>query len=406
MNVPASLATLGARTAELAALLERWCAINSGSGHSAGLARMRAALREEFTRSFPGAEITEPATDAPGLNPPDTRALRVRLRPEAPIQILLSGHYDTVYEAGDPFQSCRWLDAQTLNGPGVADMKGGLVTLLAALQAFEQTPHATRVGWEALLTPDEETGSHGSAPLFDEAAGRHDFALIFEPARANGDAVHSRKGTGTLTVTCHGRAAHAAKIPNDGRSAILALAEFLLEAAKLPAEMPGVLVNAGLIRGGSPATNIVPDFAEAILDLRVTRLADREPVMARLHALAAPLNARDGLRVVFSGGFNRPPKECLPAEEALFAEWRRAAEDLGLPKFGWVHAGGGSDGNLLCAAGLPNLDGIGPIGDHLHSDREYCVVPSIAARAQLAALFLHRVATNEVAVPARARGTQ
>lgn len=399
MNVPAPIAVLGTRTSELAALLERWCRINSGSGHAAGLERMRLALREEFARSFPGATITEPATDAPGLNPPGTRALSIRLRPDAPVQVLLNGHYDTVYEAADPFQECRWLDANTINGPGVADMKGGLVTLLAALQTFEQTPHADRVGWEVLLTPDEETGSHGSAPLFDAAAFRHDFALIFEPARANGDAVHSRKGTGTLTVTCHGRAAHAAKVPNDGRSAILALSEFLLAAAQLPAELPGVLVNAGLIRGGSAATNVVPDFAEAILDLRVTRLADRAPVLARLRELAAPINARDGLRIEFTGGFNRPPKECLPEEEPLFAEWQRAAADLGLPKFDWVHAGGGSDGNLLCAAGLPNLDGIGPIGDHLHSDREYCVVPTITQRAQLAALFLHRVAIGEIPPP-------
>lgn len=401
MTVPASIANLGVRTPELAALLERWCSINSGSGHAAGLERMRAALRERFAASFPGAVIAEPATDAPGHNPPGTRALSIRRRPEAPIQILLNGHYDTVYEAADPFQTCRWLDADTINGPGVADMKGGLVTLLAALEAFEATPHAARVGWEVLLTPDEETGSHGSAPLFEAAARRHRFALIFEPARANGDAVHSRKGTGTMTVTCHGRAAHAAKIPNDGRSAILALAEFLLGAARLPAELPGVLVNVGNIRGGSAATNVVPDFAESVLDLRVTRLADREPVLGRLRELAAPINARDGLRLEFSGGFNRPPKECLPAEEAAFAQWQRAAADLGLPPFSWVHAGGGSDGNLLCAAGLPNLDGIGPIGDHLHSDREFCRVSSIPQRAQIAALFLHRVASGEIPLPSR-----
>jgi glutamate carboxypeptidase len=401
MTVPVSITALARRTPELAALLEQWCAINSGSGHAAGLARMRAALRERFAASFPGATITEPPTDAPGHNPPGTRALSVRRRPEAPIQVLLNGHYDTVYEATDPFQSCRWTDAATINGPGVADMKGGLVTLLAALEAFETTPHAVRVGWEVLLTPDEETGSHGSAPLFEAAARRHHFALIFEPARANGDAVHSRKGTGTMTVTCRGRAAHAAKIPNDGRSAILALAEFLLHAARLPGEMPGVLINVGNIRGGSAATNVVPDFAESVLDLRVTRLADREPVLARLRELAAPINARDGLRLEFAGGFNRPPKECLPAEEALFADWQRAAADLGLPRFNWIHTGGGSDGNLLCAAGLPNLDGIGPIGDHLHSDREYCRVESIAPRAQVAALFLHRVASGEIPVPPR-----
>lgn len=402
MSIPSPISALAARQAEFGALLEQWCNLNSGSGHGAGLQRMRAALRTEFARSFPEAVIDEPACDAAGFNPPETKALRVRMRPDAPVQILLSGHYDTVYESTDAFQTCRWVDPDTINGPGVADMKGGLVTLLAALQAFEQTPHAAKIGWEALITPDEETGSHGSAPLFREAALRHQFAFIFEPARTTGDAVHSRKGTGNLTVTCRGRAAHAAKVPNDGRSAILALAEYLLGLARLPAEMPGVLINVGNIRGGGPATNVVPDFAEAQVDVRITKVADREPLLTRLHALAEPINARDGLHLELQGGFNRPPKECLPQEEIVFAAWQRAAADLGVPPFSWVHAGGGSDGNLLTAAGLPNLDGIGPVGDHLHSNREFCRVNTIPPRAQIAALFLHRVASGEITLPPRA----
>lgn len=401
MSLPPSITALAGRQSEFAALLEAWCNVNSGSGHGAGLERMRGILREAFARSFPAASITELSAEAPGHNPAGAKALSIRLRPGAPIQLLLNGHYDTVYEADDPFQTCRWLDADTLNGPGVADMKGGIVTLLATLQAFEQTPHASRVGWEVLLTPDEETGSHGSAPLFTAAAQRHQFALVFEPARPSGDAVHSRKGTGNLVVTCHGRAAHAAKVPNDGRNAIVALAEYLAAAARIPAEMPGVLVNIGHIRGGSAATNVVPDFAEAIIDVRITKVADREPLLARFHGLAAPFNARDGLRLEFSGGFNRPPKECLPQEEIVFAAWQRAAADLGLPAFSWIHAGGGSDGNLLTAAGLPNLDGIGPVGDHLHSDREFCRVNTIPPRAQIAALFLHRVASGGFALPAK-----
>jgi glutamate carboxypeptidase len=402
MIIPDSITSLAGRTDALAALLVRWCEINSGSGHAAGLARMRAELRETFARCFPYAHIEEPMTEAPGFNPPGTRALSVRVRPEAANQILLSGHYDTVYEREDAFQKCRWVDADTVNGPGAADMKGGIVTLLAALQAFEATPCATNLGWEALLTPDEETGSHGSAPLFSEAARRHAFALIFEPARVNGDAVQSRKGTGSLTVVCRGRAAHAAKVPSDGRNAIVALAEFLLGAARIPEEMPGVLVNVGNIRGGGPATNVVPDHATSELDLRVVRAADRELLLARLQALAEPINAREGLRLEFTGSFNRPPKECLPDEARLFPEWQRAAADLGLPSFSWVHAGGGSDGNLMSAAGLPNLDGVGPIGDHLHSDREYCLVRTIGERAQIAALFLHRVAAGEIQLPTRA----
>lgn len=397
--IPPSIAALPARTAELGALLERWANINSGSGHAAGLARMADTLRADFSRAFPAATIEEINTDAPGFNPSGSRALRIRLRPAAPTQVFLCGHYDTVYEADDAFQVCRWLDATTLNGPGVADMKGGLVTILAALQAFEATPHAASVGWEVLLTPDEETGSHGTAHLFRGAARDHQFGFVFEPGRPNGNIIHSRKGTGGLVATCHGRAAHAAKVPNDGRSAILALAEFLLEAAKIPTEMPGVMVNVGNIRGGAAATNVVPHFAESEIDIRITQTADGPPLLARFQALADRINARDGLRLTLKGGFNRPPKECLPAEEAVFPEWQRAARDVGVPEFTWVHGGGGSDGNFLTAGGLPNLDGIGPIGDNLHSDREFCRVETIAPRAQIVALVLHRVAAGEITLP-------
>ena len=394
--IPPSIAALPARTAELGALLERWANINSGSGHAAGLARMADTLRADFSRAFPAATIEEINTDAPGFNPPGSRALRIRLRPAAPTQVFLCGHYDTVYEADDAFQVCRWLDATTLNGPGVADMKGGLVTILAALQAFEATPHAASVGWEVLLTPDEETGSHGTAHLFRGAARDHQFGFVFEPGRPNGNIIHSRKGTGGLVATCHGRAAHAAKVPNDGRSAILALAEFLLDAAKIPSEMPDVMVNVGNIRGGTAATNVVPHFAESEIDIRITKIADSEPLLARFQALADRINTRDGIKLTLKGGFNRPPKECLPAEEAVFPEWQRAARDVGVPEFTWVHGGGGSDGNFLTAGGLPNLDGTGPIGDNLHSDREFCRVETIAPRAQIVALFLHRVAAGEI----------
>jgi glutamate carboxypeptidase len=253
-----------------------------------------------------------------------------------------------------------------------------------------------------LLTPDEETGSHGSAPLFAGAAARHRFALVFEPARPNGDLVRSRKGTGGVTVTCRGRAAHAAKVPNDGRNAIAALAEFLVAAHRLPDELPGVLVNIGRIEGGGPATNVVPDLARAEIDVRITRAADRERLETRLRELAAPLNAREGLRLELDLRFNRPPKETGPAEEAAFAALQQCGRDLGLAPFGWQHTGGGSDGNLLAAAGLPNLDGLGVVGDHLHSDREGCFLPSLAERAQLAALFLHRAAAGEIALPAAA----
>jgi glutamate carboxypeptidase len=403
MSIPPSIAALPSRTVELGALLERWANINSGSSHAAGLERMAGVLRAAFSAAFPAATFEELAADAPGFNPPGAKALRFRLRPDAARRVFLCGHYDTVYAADDAFQTCRWLDDGTLNGPGVTDMKGGLIVMLAALEAFEKTPQAANLGWEVLLTPDEETGSHGTRAMFEEAARRHDFGFVFEPARPSGDIIHSRKGTGGITATCRGRAAHAAKIPNDGRNAILGLAAFLLAAAKIPADLPGVMVNVGNIRGGTAATNVVPDFAQAELDLRITRLADREPLFSRLETLAKETGVAHDVKIELAGGLNRPPKENHPTEAALFPEFQRAGEDVGLKPFGWVHGGGASDGNFLGAAGLPCFDGIGPEGDYLHSAREYCRVATIAPRAQVVALFLHRLSTGEIPLPAGSR---
>ena len=202
MTLPASIARLPERTPELAALLVRWADINSGSGHRAGLDRMRAALREAFGR-FAGATIEE----LPCAGTAD--ALRIRLRPQATTRLLFSGHFDTVYEANDAFQHCRWLDADRINGPGVTDMKGGLVTMLAALQAFEQTPHAANLGWEVLLTPDEEVGSLSSAPLIAELAAGKIAALTYEPALPAGSdgisaMVGARPGSGNWSAVIPG----------------------------------------------------------------------------------------------------------------------------------------------------------------------------------------------------------
>jgi glutamate carboxypeptidase len=248
------------------------------------------------------------------------------------------------------------------------------------------------LGWEVLLVPDEETGSVASEPLIRAAALRNHFGLVFEPARANGAIVKSRMGVGDFIVTSRGRAAHAGA-PQDGRNAILALAEYALLIARIPAELPGVLLNLGEISGGT-ASNIVAEYAQAAVDVRTARTTDCEPILQRLHERAATVSRSSGVEVAVTGSFHRPPKECTPSEEAAFAEWRRAAADLGLGEIAWIHTGGASDGNLLSSYGLPNLDGLGPVGGHLHSDREFCHTKTIAERAQIAALVLYRLAVG------------
>ena len=392
MSLPASIDKLPARADDLRQLLIKWCNQNSGSDNLPGLGAMLELLHAEFAR-LPGAKPERLA-----LAGTTARALRVHVRPAAPIQIFCSGHYDTVYAADHPFQKCDQPAPDRLRGPGTSDMKGGLVVLLAALQAFEKTPSAAQVGYEILLGPDEETGSQGTAPLLEAAAKRHRFGLVFEPARANGDLVRSRKGTGIFTLTCHGRAAHAGRDPSAGRNAILALCEILPQADALARELPGVMVNIGSIRGGG-AANIVPDRAEAVINARVTNAGDDALFLKRLHDICLPVHTREGYRLEIGGGFNRSPKVETPVETALFADWRKCGREFGLD-LNWQHVGGGSDGNILAAAGLPNLDGLGCVGDHLHSPEEFCHLPSLAQRAQVAALFLHRVAAGEIALPA------
>jgi len=384
MSLPASIAALSTRGEAMAAQLTAWAEINSGSDHLAGLNRMRAALETAFAAHLPG---TSEAIPLPGTS---ACALRLTVRPDAPIQVLLSGHYDTVYNVDHPFQRCERLSERVLRGPGVADMKGGLLQMLEALRAFEATPHAGQLGWEILLTPDEETGSAASFALLTAAAPRHQLALIFEPARANGNLVRMRMGTGIFRATCTGRAAHAGRDPSKGRNAIVALAEFLPSADALNREMTGVLLNIGSVRGGG-TVNIVPDHAEAEINIRVARREDADRVVARLREIAAPINQREGYRLEITGQYNRPPKEVTPAEEAWFARWQECGHALGL-KLDWEDVGGGSDGNLLAAAGLACIDGIGPIGDGLHSPSETVDLSSLVQRAQITALFLSKLA--------------
>ena len=373
-------------------LLISWANLNSGSENLAGLERMRAALRAAFG-TIDGATVE----DVP-LAGTAACALRVRQRPAAPLQILLSGHYDTVYGAADPFQVCTLLNPTTLRGPGVSDMKGGIVVMLGALREFERSPSSAHLGYEILRTPDEETGSVASRPLLEAtaAAKRHAFALVFEPARANGDLVKSRKGTGIFTLTVHGRAAHAGRDPAAGRNAILALCALLPQVDALGRELPGVMVNVGAIRGGG-TVNIVPDFACAEVNVRVTGVGDAAAFFVRLDALLAGVSARDGYRAARSGQFNRGPKVETPFEENLFAAWQQCGRELGV-SFSWQHVGGGSDGNLLSAAGLPNLDGLGPVGDHLHSPEEFVHLPSLVERAQIAARFLTKLSAGEISL--------
>ena len=206
-------------------LLIRWANINSGSGNVAGLERMLSELTNAFAPLDGSVEILElqphKTVNLEGriVEMPLGEAVFVRKRPRAPVKVFLCIHMDTVYPADHPFQTCTRIDENRLQGPGVADAKGGILIMLKALEALERSRWAERIGWEVLVSPDEELGSPGSAPILADAATRNHVGLIFEPALPVGSVVGARKGSGNFVAVVRGRSAHAGRDPASARRA-------------------------------------------------------------------------------------------------------------------------------------------------------------------------------------------
>jgi glutamate carboxypeptidase len=395
LGFAAHLSWLDGEVEAMAALVTRWSEISSGSGNLAGLERMEAEVSAAL-RSL-GAQVESIGPPAVGGEAPKLgRNVLAVKRPEAPLKVLLGIHMDTVFAADDPFRQVTRVDEKTLRGPGVADAKGGLVVLLQALDAFERTPWAGNLGWEVIVNADEEVGSPGSRLLFSEAARRCRLGLVFEPSFADGALVSARKGSGNFTATVRGRTAHAGRNPEEGRNAIVALSALILRLMEL--HRPGIFVNPGQIQGGT-ASNVVPDLAFCRFNARVDRHEEQADVEAFLAAAAAELGRRDGISVEIRGDFSRPPKPLDSATEVLLSQLAGCARELGFD-LSWKPSGGSSDGNLLAAAGLPTVDSLGPTGAELHSEREFILVPSLAERAKLTALFLMKLAAGELEPPA------
>jgi len=253
-------------------ILRDWCAIGSGTHHLAGLKTMADALAAEFGVFGDVKRIDLPPStqiDSAGneVSLPLGQALSIVRRPNAARRVLLVIHYDTVYSPGNPFRQVSVLPDGRWSGPGVVDAKGGIVVMLAALHALEASPLAEKIGWEVILNPDEEIGSPGSASLLDEAARRNHLGLLFEPALPDGSLVGERKGSGNFTIVIRGKAAHAGRDFAAGRSAVVALAELIVQAA---VRSGGITLNCGQISGGG-AVNIVPDLAIGRFNARVNR---------------------------------------------------------------------------------------------------------------------------------------
>jgi len=369
-------------TAELKDRLIHWCQINSGSRNRDGLRLMRDELMGAF--AVLGHPVLVPLPDGYG------DAFRIVCRPEAPVQILLGGHYDTVYEADHPFQLCDEPATNILRGPGVADMKGGLLVMLEALRTFESWHGKEHLGWEILITPDEEIGSPQSAPLWTEAATRFQYGLIFEPALPGGHMSRTRPANAIYTLTATGKSAHVGRDFANGRNAIFALSEALLEIERAVAGIPGAICSAGLITGGGPL-NVVPDHARAEFNIRYRRAADAAIIGEIFAGTAQLIQEKREVALHWDARVSRPAKEISPGMESLFAAYKNLAGCFYI-SLDWRDTGGCSDGNNLAAAGLPNLDNLGVRGGAIHSAEEYVELDSLLERATLATLLLQHLA--------------
>lgn len=379
VNYPTEfLRRLKPRLPEMLATLERLVCAESPSFEKAAADRCCSVLQAEWRKR--GAVVERIAQKHRGDH------LRVTWRPETSrpkAQFLVLGHYDSVYASGSlkkmPFRIARG----KAYGPGVFDMKAGLVQALFAFEVLRQAKARLTHRLVFLWNSDEEIGSDSSRTLIEGEARRSDAVFVLEPSFGpRGLIKTARKGVGEAELMVHGRASHAGLAPQEGVNAIHELARQLLRIQEWNKPRSGVTVNADIVEGGT-RVNVIAERARAVLDLRALRVSDMHRLEQKLRGLRAVL---PGARVEVRGGFNRAPLE-RKRSAALFAKAKLLASQMGLA-LGECTAGGGSDGNLTAALGVPTLDGLGAVGHGAHSVHEHILIRAMPARAALLACLL------------------
>ncbi len=378
-----------ARAARMEQDLEAIVAIESGWGEASGIARMQAFFQSRLEQL--GASITRHSCDeVPGWLAPGGKIARP---PEVLVAthgarngVLLSGHLDTVHTVGGGFTGFNRKSDGTVVGPGVVDMKGGLIIMLHALESLSEC--GIDSPWTVALVADEESGSFGSRRALQAVAAGHAAALVYEPPTAEGCLVQQRPGSGTFRIEVFGRSAHSGRDPEKGVSAVKALMEASLPLLNASRPREGLAINIGPLEGGS-ATNIVPDHAVAMGNWRFRDAARQAEAEALF--LAAERGSKDDLpHVQVQRACARPP--LVP--DASGARLREVAQatmtDLGLNST-LGSTGGVSDSNTIAGAGVPVLDGFGARGGNMHRTDEFAVLASLSERAALSAIMLWRL---------------
>ncbi len=373
--------------------VQAWSAINSGSGNLAGLAQTVNLLADAFS-ALPGAVNLHTPVEVDRVRPDGGveavehgKHLVVTVRPEAKMQMLFTGHMDTVFPVDHSFQDQKWLEDGVLNGPGVADMKGGISVLLHALNAVETCAEARGFGYQILINSDEEVGSPSSAALITQMAAGKMAALTFEPALPDGTLAGARAGSGNFSIIITGKSAHAGRNPQEGRNALLAASDLALRLKALTRD--GLSVNPAKIDGGGP-NNVVPDHAVLRVNLRPYTPVMEEFARHNIALLVAAIEQEHGVSAHIHGGFGRAPKPISDGAASLFGLVKKCGLDLGL-NIGWRDTGGVCDGNNIAACGIPVVDTMGVRGGSIHSSDEFLITESLVERASLSALTIRRL---------------
>ncbi|HUG16279.1 MAG TPA: M20 family metallopeptidase [Thermomicrobiales bacterium] len=310
-----------------------------------------------------------------------------RLAGERPGRVVLLGHHDTVYASGTADERPFRVEGSRAFGPGVMDMKGGVLLGVYALRLIRELRGADHPELIFVGNPDEEIGSPNSRSVIEDAARDADLVLVLEPGREAGSIQTTRKGVGMYELVVEGVSSHAGARPEDGRSAILELAHKTIALHALTDFESGTTVNVGVVRGGS-RRNVVPDRASASIDLRASTVANADRARELIHEIARRATI-EGTSATISGGMNRPPMEKTKATERAIDVGRTLVSEMGLD-FLETTSGGGSDGNFTAALGVPTLDGLGPVGRHAHSPEEWLDLSSFPQRLALVAGLIDR----------------
>jgi glutamate carboxypeptidase len=356
--------------------------IESPSRHVAGVNRVLETITRLFDDTGAACE-RHPTVDTLG------DILRVRCHPSrSEPGILVLSHMDTVHPVGTLAGKLPWRrEGDRVYGPGIYDMKGGLMLAVAAYRRIAQARRATPLPIAFLFTPDEEVSSPQSRSFIEREAHGCRYVLVTEPARDGGKIVTARKGVGAFVIRTRGRPAHAGSNPDKGRSAITAMAELVLAIDAMNDRARGITTNVGLIHGGT-ARNTVAEECTIEVDLRFADRASAGALEAKILALKS---SRPDIATTVTGKITRPPFAREASVDLVFDQAAAIAQEIGFKLESAPAVGGGSDGNFTVAMGIPTLDGLGVDGDGAHTNDEYLKYSSIEPRTRLMQGLMERL---------------